>query len=131
MKKYIVIISASVSVLTLLIAVSLFVYSLTFINISLTVAEENGQVTATASHDFSVLQKNVKIYVLLYYSETFTADHNEMTLADYAFDGQLSKGESLTVTAPTGDEERFWIARIYYKINDGRWEEMFAGPILS
>ena len=129
MKKYIVIISASV--LTLLIAVSLFVYSLTFINISLTVAEENGQVTATASHDFSVLQKNVKIYVLLYYSETFTDDHNEMTLVDYAFDGQLSKGESLTVTAQTEGEKRFWVARIYYKINDGKWEELIAGPILS
>ena len=128
MKKYIVIISVSVAVL--IAAMALFFYSLTLTNITLTVAEENGQVTATAKHDFSVFDKNVKIYVLLYYSTEFTVDHDEMTLAGYAFDGELKKGETLSVTAPSEGEESFWIARIYYKINDGRWEEMFAGPIL-
>ena len=126
-RKYIVVISASA--IALIIAVSAFVYSMSVANISLTVKDGNGQVTATATYDFSVFPKNVKIYVLLYCSTDFTVDYQDMSLIGYGFDGDFQKGKSLTVTVDAEGEGKFWIARIYYKINDGAWKERVSEPI--
>ena len=101
-----------------------------FVTLSINIGGGNGQVWATAKHDFSIFSSTVNIYVYLYYSTTLTTDYNNMTLAASAHISDLDLGQILTATAYTGGEQRYWIGRMYYKIDNNNWEERISGPVL-
>ena len=101
-----------------------------FVTLSINIQGGDGQVFTTAKHDFSIFSSTVNIYVYLYYSTTLTTDYNNMTLAATAHSSDLDFGQTLTATASTGGEQRYWIGRMYYKIDTNDWESKTVGPVL-
>ena len=101
-----------------------------FVKITLSVTGGNNQVQATVKHDFSIFPTTVNVYVFLYYSTSFTVDYQDMELVCFDHSSNLALNDTLTVTASTGGEQRYWIARMYYKIDDREWENRITGPVL-
>ena len=101
-----------------------------FVTVSISINGGNGQVWTTAQHEFSLFSTTVEIYVFLYYSTTFTTDYQDMTLACYSYASNLGRGDTLTATASTGGEQRYWIGRMYYSIDNREWESRIVGPKL-
>ncbi len=101
-----------------------------FVNVSISINGGNNQVWATAKHDFSIFSTTVEIYVYLYYSTFLTTDYTDMTLAASAYTSNLARGSSISATAATDGEQRYWISRMYYKIDNKDWESRVVRPVL-
>ena len=63
----------------------------------------------------------VQIYVFLYSSPTYQESYTEMTLENQKFIGDLDIKKSLRTSASINGVQRFWKARVKYKLDNNDW----------
>lgn len=91
--------------------------------LSISLNGDNGKVWTTAKNDFTLFPSTVKVILQLYWSYTYCEDYSQMTLAGINSTEDLNMGNTITVEAFTGGQEKFWMARMRYKENSGSWKD--------
>lgn len=93
-----------------------------FTSLSLAINCGDGKVWATVKNDFTLFPSTVIVIVMLYSSDTYAESFEYMDYVCANVSNDLDMGNTLTVESPTGGEEKFWLARMRYKINNDDWE---------
>ncbi len=65
-----------------------------------------------------------------FYSYDYQESYKNMILANKTYIADLDQGKTLTASASTEGETRYWQARMYYRIDNGSWEEKMTGTYL-
>ncbi|MDE6441215.1 MAG: hypothetical protein K2L12_00495, partial [Clostridia bacterium] len=99
-----------------------------YTSISLSISGGNGKVWVTAINDITIFPSTVYVVIQLYSSYEYTEDYNKMSLISTNSILDLDMGKSLIVEASTQNEEKFWIGRMRYKVDNGDWKEKTVGP---
>lgn len=99
-----------------------------YTNLSLSLNGGDGKVWATVRNDFTFLPATVNVVVQLYCADTYQEDYNNMTLVAYNSTVDLDMGKSIVAEASTNGQEKFWIARMRYRIDSQSWKEDIVGP---
>lgn len=93
-----------------------------FTQLSISINCGDGKVWATAKNDFTLFPSTVVVIVQLYSSDTYAESYEQMTLVSANSTSDLDMGNTITTEASTGGVEKFWLARMRYKIDNGSWE---------
>ena len=94
-----------------------------FTNLTLSIGGSNGEVWAEVRNDFTLGFATVMVYVELYSSASYYESHTNMRLENRTFTSDLNIFQTVGVSAPTGGVQRYWLARMRFKINSGEWED--------
>lgn len=92
------------------------------------VGDSNGTICATASNTFTLFPSTIPVTVELYYSSTYQTDYTNMTLVSSHSTHDLDMGSSIIAASSTNGEARYWYARAKYRVDDGEWSYLTAGP---
>ena len=103
------------------------VYGL-YTSLSLSLNGGDGKVWATVRNDVTLLPATVNVIVQLYCSDTYQEDYKDMDLIAYNSTTDLDMGQSIVATASTDGQEKFWLGRMRYRVDNGKWEEDVLGP---
>lgn len=90
-------------------------------SLSLSINGGNGKVWATVKNDYTLFPGTISVIVQLYSSDTYTESYNDMTLVSANSIGDLNMGKTITTESETGGVEKFWMARMRYKIDKNSW----------
>lgn len=96
-------------------------------SLSLSLNGGNGKVWATVRNDLTVFSSTVIVIVQLYSSDTYAESYTEMELVCMDAIGDLDMGQSITTEAETGGVEKFWLARMRFKIDGSSWSSRQTG----
>lgn len=91
--------------------------------LSLAIGAADGEVYARVKNEFTLGFAVVQVYAQLYSSYTYQNDYTKMTLESQAYIGDLNIYETLRTAAPINGEQKYWMARAYYKIDNGQWKD--------
>lgn len=94
-----------------------------YTTISLKIDGENGYIIATAKNDFTLFSSKVEVYIYLYSCYTYRDSHTEMVLVQQDYISDLNMGKSISVSASTNGEQKYWQARMRYKVDKKNWAE--------
>ena len=92
--------------------------------------EGDGKVSAGAKNTFTLFPSVVRVYVELYYSNEYERDFSKMTLAAREYIEDLDMGKTLTATASTDGEMRYWKPRTLFKKDNNEWNDKSLDAIL-
>ncbi len=98
--------------------------------LSLSINGGNEKVWATAKNDFTLFPATVIVVVELYASDTYYEDYRQMTLISRNTTSDLDMGKTIKAEASTGGIQRYWQARMRYKIDNKAWEEKVTDSLL-
>lgn len=98
--------------------------------LSLTLGALNGEVYARVKNEFTLGFAVVQVYAQLYSSYTYQSSYTSMTLESQAYIADLNIYETLRTASPINGEQKYWMARAYYKIDNGDWKERVTGVYL-
>ena len=101
-----------------------------FTKLSLSLDGGNGDVWATAENEFTLLPATVTVYLELYYSKSYQEDYRNMIYVGQNYIYDLDQGETLQYSASTEREQRYWKARIRYKVDSDDWKEKVTTTVL-
>ena len=90
--------------------------------ISLTIGATSERVWAKVHNDFTLGNSTVQVYVYLYSSLDYQDDCNNMTLENRAYIGDLNINKSLETSAPINGVQRYWRARVEYRLDYKDWK---------
>ncbi|MDE5549200.1 MAG: hypothetical protein K2J13_03005 [Clostridia bacterium] len=90
--------------------------------ISLTLGTNSDSVWAKARNDFTLGNSTVEVYIYLYSSLESQEDTRNMTLENTAYIGDLNINKSLEISAPINGEQRYWRARVEYRMDNKDWK---------
>lgn len=96
-------------------------------SLSITLNGGNGKVWATVRNDLTVFNATVIVIVQLYSSDTYAESYTEMERVSMNSIGDLDMGKTISTEAETGGVEKFWLARMRYKIDDASWSSRDTG----
>ncbi|MDE6075794.1 MAG: hypothetical protein K2G26_05090, partial [Clostridia bacterium] len=96
-------------------------------NLTLSINGGDGKVWATVRNDLAWFAPKVVVIVLLYSSDTYCESYLDMRMESSNEIGDLNMGKTIMTEAPTGGVEKYWIARMRYKINSGDWKSKDTG----
>lgn len=99
-----------------------------YTSLSITLNGGDGKVWVTVRNDLTILPSTVYVIVQLYSSYDYAEDVNEMTLVCSNSSLDLNMGQSIIAEAYTNGEQRYWMGRMRYKIDNKEWEEKTVGP---
>lgn len=94
-----------------------------YTTLELNIYGNEGQVWATVKNKFTLFPSTVYVIVQLYSSDTYQESYQNMTLASQNSILDLDQGHTLTTSASTNGEQKYWQARAYYKIDRKDWQE--------
>ena len=94
-----------------------------YTKLTLTLDCGDGKVWATVKNTYTLLPSTVRVTVELYKSERPVSSYREMELAAENSINDLDIFQTLTVEASTGGKGYYWQARMYYRIDNGEWQE--------
>jgi len=94
-----------------------------FTSLSVSLNCGDGMVWATARNDMTLFPATVSVYVELYSSVEYQSSYLKMTQESYSYTSDLDMGETLTATVATGGVQKYWMARIYYRVDNKDWSE--------
>lgn len=94
-----------------------------FTTLGLTIGALNGEVYARVKNEFTLGFAVVQVYAQLYSSYTYQSSYTSMTLESQAYIADLNINETIRTSAPINGEQKYWMARAYYKVNDGDWKD--------
>lgn len=83
----------------------------------------NGEVWATVTNTFTLFPAVVRVVVQLYCSDTYQENHSTMTLVCRNSIDDLNMNQSIETRASTNGEQKYWKARMYYKVDAKDWKE--------
>jgi len=94
-----------------------------YTNLEIGINETDGAyVEAALKNTFTLFSSVVSVDLWLYSSLTKTTDLSKMTFEGKVRCDDLNMGETLTITASTHNEDRYWIAyAIYYKSSGNQY----------
>lgn len=91
--------------------------------LSLAIGASNGEVYARVKNEFTLGFAVVQVYAQLYSSYTYQDSYTNMTLESQAYIEDLNIYETIRTAAPINGEQKYWMARAYYKIDNGQWKD--------
>ncbi|MBD5099690.1 MAG: N-succinylarginine dihydrolase [Clostridiales bacterium] len=89
--------------------------------ISLKLGTTGAEVWADAHNDFTLGKSTVQVYVFLYSSPTYKESYTEMTLENQKFVSDLDIYQSVRTSMPINGVQKFWKARVKYKLDSNDW----------
>ena len=89
--------------------------------LSLNLGSDGTNVWADAHNDFTLGKSTVSVYVFIYSSPTYQESYKDMTLENQKYIYDLDMGNSVRTSAPINGVQRFWRARMMYKIDSKDW----------
>lgn len=101
-----------------------------FVNMSIGLTNEGATIIAVAKNEFTLLPSTVEVIVELYSSESYQTTYLNMTLENRAYIADLDQGQSLSTSASTNGQQRWWIARTSYKRDASAWKELVTTACL-
>ncbi|MDE7215772.1 MAG: hypothetical protein K2O08_03090 [Clostridia bacterium] len=91
--------------------------------ISIDIGSYGDSIWARACNDFTLGFSTIQVYVYLYSSPTFQYTYRNMKLEAIDYIADLNIGKKLEVTAPIDGVERYWRARVKYRMDNKDWVE--------
>lgn len=98
--------------------------------LSLDMGSSEGKVWATVHNDFTLGMSTVEVYVELYSSLTYQSSYKDMTLESQNHIGDLNINKTLRTTAPIDGVQRYWRARMRYKVDKKDWATKETATVL-
>lgn len=92
-----------------------------YTKISLSLGVSGTNVWAKAHNDFTLGMSTIQVYVELYSSLTYQDSCANMTLESKNYIGDLNINATLETTAPIDGVQRYWRARVNYKLDKKDW----------
>ena len=89
--------------------------------ITLTIGANSESVWAKAHNDFTLGMSTVQVYVYLYSSLDYLEDYSKMTLQGSAYIYDLNINETLEISAAINGVQRYWKARMEFKLDNKDW----------
>ncbi len=96
-------------------------------SLSLAIDSGDGKVWATVRNDLTIFSSTVIVIVQLYSSDTYAESYTQMDLVCMNSIADLDMGQTVSTEAETGGVEKFWLARMRYKIDKGSWSSRDTG----
>ncbi|MDE7079828.1 MAG: hypothetical protein K2O95_06925 [Clostridia bacterium] len=90
-------------------------------SISVTLGVKDGSVCAVARNDFTLGISTIQVYVELFSSTTYSENVNDMRLICYNYTADLNIYKSIETSAPIAGEQKYWRARVRYKMDNQSW----------
>lgn len=81
-------------------------------------------------NDFTLFPATVIVIVELYSSDTYYESYTQMTLTSRNTIDDLNMGNTIKAEASTGGVQKYWQARMRYKIDNKAWEERVTDSLL-
>ncbi len=100
-----------------------------YTSLSFSIDGGSGKMWVTAKNEFTLFPSTVRVIVQLYSSDTREEDYKKMTLVSSNSIVDLDMGKTIKTEASTNGKEKFWLGRMYYKIDTKSWEERIVGPM--
>lgn len=94
-----------------------------YTSINLKINGDSGNIIATAKNDFTLFSSKVEVYIYLYSCYTYRDSYTEMVLVQQDYISDLNMGKSISVSASTNGEQKYWQARMRYKVDKKNWAE--------
>lgn len=98
--------------------------------LSLSINGGNSRVWATVKNDFTLFPATVIVVVELYSSNTYYEDYRQMTLISRNTTPDLDMGDTIRAEASTGGVQKYWQARMRYKVDNNAWAEKVTDSLL-
>lgn len=97
-----------------------------YVEIGVSLYQENGRVYAEATNRFTFGVSTVYTVVILYSSETYTEDVEQMTFEAYNSTNDLNIWQSISCSVEY-DGPKYWCARVRYKNDSDPWKAEVTG----
>lgn len=101
-----------------------------FTNLTLSMDGENGEVWAKVKNTFTLFPATVYVYVELYSSFTYQDSYLNMQLMSKNYTKDLDMNNSIEARASTNGEQKYWKARMYFKIDKDDWKDRMTDTYL-
>ncbi len=101
-----------------------------YTNVIVGIGGRNGTVWGKAQNKFTLGKSTVAVYAELYSSETYCTDYTQMKLEASSYCADLNIGKSFEVFAPTGGVQKYWLARMKYRLDSKDWVSKTTDTIL-
>ena len=92
-----------------------------YTNLNVVIKGGNGYVYGKANNKFTLGKSTVAVYVELYSSYTYCTDYTQMKLEKSGYCADLDIGKSFEISVPTGGEQKYWLARMQYRLDSKDW----------
>lgn len=100
-----------------------------YTSLSISLNGGNGKIWATAKNEITIFPSTVYVIVQLYSSYSYCEDYREMTLVSTNTISDLDMGKTLVTEASTNGEEKFWMGRVRYRVDNGDWKDKTVGAL--
>lgn len=97
-----------------------------YVQISITLYKEGNRVYSEAKNRFTLGFSTIYTVVILYSSETYTEDVEQMTFETYNSTNDLNMGQTINCSVEY-DGPKFWCARVRYKDGTADWVSEVTG----
>ena len=94
-----------------------------FTNLTLSIDGGDGKVWATAKNKFTLFSASIPVVVEIYSSDTYQESYTNMTLESRNYINNLKMGQTVTATASTNGQQKYWKGRMYFNIDNKGWDE--------
>ena len=91
--------------------------------LDLNISFDNNTVYGKVKNTFTLFPATARVYVYLYYSESYTTDYTQMQEVAQNYIGDLDMKKTLTARYEMQGESGYFLARMRYKIDSRDWEE--------
>lgn len=81
----------------------------------------------TVKNDVTIFPATVIVIVELYSSDTYQESYLNMKLVAREYIADLNMGQTITATASTGGQTKYWNGRAYYKVDNYAWKDIVTG----
>lgn len=93
-----------------------------FTNLTLAIGGGNGEIWADVKNEFTLFPATVWVYVELYSSDTYQEFYTTMKLEKMGSIADLDMGNTIRISVPTGGKQRYWQARMRYRLDQNDWQ---------
>ena len=77
---------------------------------------------ATATNEITIFPSTVRVIVELYSSLTYQESYLDMEQEGRKYVHDLDMGQSVTLKVPTNGIQRYWKARMLFKVDNDDWD---------
>ena len=99
-------------------------------SLTLSIGGEKGVITASVKNTFTLFPATVRVVVELYNSDTFQESYTTMELVCRNMISDLNMGSTVQTQSSTNGEQKYWKARMYYKIDAKDWQQRETEAVL-
>lgn len=101
-----------------------------FTSLTLSIDGGDGEIWANVHNDITIFPATIYVIVQLYSSDTYQESYQNMKLISANSTKDLNMGETLTTKVSTNGEQKYWKARMYYRMDAKDWVEKVTKTLL-